>query len=54
MERDDWLRAAWKVMAAGKLDARRLVFVDKMGTDTSLCPLYGRAPKGESVLVGAS
>ncbi len=48
MERDDWLRVAWKVMVAGKSDARRLVFVDEMGTNTtSLCPLYGWASKGE-------
>ena len=47
MERDDWLRVAWKVMVAGKSDARRLVFVDEMGTNISLCPLYGWASKGE-------
>jgi len=42
MKRDDWLRVAWKVMVAGKSDARRRVFVDEMGTNTtSLCPLYG-------------
>ena len=47
MERDDRLRAAWKVMVAGKPDARRLVFVDEMGTNTSLSAPYGWAPKGE-------
>ena len=47
MERDEWLRAAWKVMVAGKPDARRLVFVDEMGTNTSLSAPYGWAPKGE-------
>ena len=39
-ERDEWLRAAWKAMIANKLDARRLVFVDEMGTNTSLAPIY--------------
>ena len=41
LERDEWLRAAWKVMVSGTLDARSLVFVDEMGTNTSLSPLYG-------------
>ena len=38
-------------MVAGTLDARRLVFVDemgtKMGTNISLSRLYGWAKKGE-------
>jgi transposase len=48
-ERDEWLRAAWRVMVAGEtgIDARRLVFVDECGTHTSLAPLYGWAPKGQ-------
>ena len=46
-ERDEWLRAAWKVVVAGTLDARSLVFVDEMGTNTSLSPLYAWAPRGE-------
>jgi transposase len=46
-ERDEWLRAAWKVMVAGTLDARSLVFVDEMGTNTSLSPLYAWAPRGQ-------
>lgn len=41
------MRAAWKVMVAGALDPRRLVFVDECGTHTSLAPLYGYSPKGE-------
>ena len=32
---------------AEKLDAKRLVFVDEMGTNTSLSALYASAPKGE-------
>jgi len=47
MEQDEFLRAAWKVMVAGKCDARRVVLVDEMGTNTSLSPLYGWAAKGE-------
>ncbi len=31
----------------GKLDGRRLVFVDEMGTHTSLAPLYAYAPRGK-------
>ena len=45
LERDEWLRAAWKVMVAGTLDARSLVFVDEMVTNTSLSPLYGWTEK---------
>jgi transposase len=51
MERDEWLRAAWRVMVATKVDPERLVFVDemgtKMGTNISLSPLYAWSPKGE-------
>ena len=45
-ERDEWLRAAWRVIVAGVVDPRRFVFVDEMGTNTSLCALYAYAPKG--------
>jgi hypothetical protein len=45
-ERDEWLRAAWRVTVAGAVDSRRLVFVDEMGTNTSLCARYAYAPKG--------
>ena len=48
-ERDAFLRAAWRVLVAGKLDARELVFVDEMGTHTSLARLYGYSPRGERV-----
>jgi len=34
-------------MVSGALDARSLVFVDEMGTKTSLSPLYGWSKKGE-------
>jgi transposase len=45
-ERDEWLRAAWRVTLARTVDPRRLVFVDEMGTNTSLSAMYGYAPKG--------
>ena len=46
-QRDEWLRAACRVIVAGALDPRRrFVLVDEMGTNTSLCALYAYAPKG--------
>ena len=45
-ERDEFLRAAWRALVAGALDARRFVFVDEMGTNTSLSPLHGWARRG--------
>jgi transposase len=45
-ERDEFLRAAWRALVGGALDARRFVFVDEMGTNTSLCVLYGWARRG--------
>jgi transposase len=47
MERDELLRVAWKVTVAEEIEARRLVFVDEMGTNTSLSPLYAWAKKGQ-------
>ena len=40
MERNEFLRTAWKVMVTEEVEAERLVFVDEMGTNTSLSPLY--------------
>jgi hypothetical protein len=34
-------------MEVGRIDPGRLVFVDEMGTHTSLAPLYAYAPIGE-------
>jgi hypothetical protein len=34
-------------MVSGALDARSLVFVEEMGTNTSLSPLYGWAKRGQ-------
>jgi len=46
-ERDEFLRAAWRMMVAGEVDAGRSVFVDEMGTNVSLSPLYAWSRKGE-------
>src|SRR5215211_6449388 len=47
-ERDEFLRLAWRTLVAGEagIDAKRLVFVDEMGTNTSLAPLYGWSRRG--------
>jgi hypothetical protein len=40
VERDEWLRAAWRATVAREVATERLVFVeDEMGTNTSLHPL---------------
>jgi hypothetical protein len=46
-ERDEWLRAAWKVTLAQQIDLQRLVFVDEMGAHTSLSAIYAYSPKGQ-------
>ena len=46
-ERDEFLRAAWRVVVAREIQAERLVFVDECSTNTSLAPLYAWSPKGE-------
>jgi transposase len=50
-ERDEFLRAAWRVLVAGEIDARELVFVDEMGAHTSLAPVYGYSPRGERLVL---
>jgi hypothetical protein len=47
LERDEWLRAAWRVMVSQKVAPRRFIFVDEMGTNTSLSPLYAWSRRGE-------
>ncbi len=39
-ERGEFLRAAWRLLFAGRVDAGRLVFVDEMRANVSLSPLY--------------
>jgi hypothetical protein len=46
-ERGEFLRAAWRVMVAERVDARDFVFVDECGTHTSLAPIYGYSLRGE-------
>ena len=50
-ERDEFLRAAWRAMVAGHIDAGRLVFVDEMGLNTALAPLYAWSRRGEQAPV---
>jgi transposase len=45
-ERDEEARRRWRE-EVGRLDPRRLVFVDECGTHTSMVRRYARAPKGE-------
>ena len=46
-ERDEFLRAAWRLMVAGEIRTERLVFVDECSTNTSLAPLYAWSRRGE-------
>ena len=39
-ERDEFLRAAWRSLVAREIHTERLVFVDEMGANISLAPLY--------------
>ncbi len=41
------MRAAWRALVAGEIDAGRLVFVDEMGSNTSLAPPYAWSRVGE-------
>ena len=52
-ERDEFLRAAWRMLVAGQVDAERLVFVDEMGSNVSLSALYAWSRKGERTLGSA-
>jgi transposase len=45
-ERDEEARGLWRWLAS-RFDARRLVFVDESGFNTSMTRLYARAPKGK-------
>ncbi len=41
------MRAAWRALVAGEIDAQRLVFVDEMGSNAALASLYAWALVGE-------
>ena len=45
-ERDEFLKLLWR-KELGRVDPSGLVFVDEMGTHTSLAPLYAYSPVGE-------
>jgi transposase len=45
-ERDEEIRGLWRWLAS-RFDARRLVFVDESGFNTSMTRLYARAPRGK-------
>jgi transposase len=47
MERDEWLRAAWRVLISEEVDSKRLVFVDEMGANISLSSLRACSKRGE-------
>jgi transposase len=47
MERDEWIRAAWRVLISEEVDSKRLVFVDEMGANTSLSSLRAWSKRGE-------
>jgi transposase len=47
MERDEWLRAAWRVLISEEIYSKRLVFVDEMGANTSLSSLRAWSKRGE-------
>jgi hypothetical protein len=47
MERDEWLRAAWRVMVSEEVDPQQFVFVDEMGTNTSLSVLRAWSRRGQ-------
>jgi transposase len=46
-ERDEFERAAWRVLVAAAVEPERLLFVDECGVHTSLAPIYGYAPRDE-------
>jgi transposase len=46
-ERDEFMRAPWRALVAEEIDAERIVFVDEMGSNTSLRPLYAWSRKGK-------
>ena len=46
-ERNEFDRAAWRVLVADEIEADRFVFVDEMGSNTSLYPLCAWSVSGE-------
>jgi transposase len=52
-ERDEFLRAAWRVLVAEEVDADRLVFVEEMGANVSLSPPKACSRKGKQAFGSA-
>jgi transposase len=50
-ERDEFVRAAWRSLVAREIHAERLVFVDEMGANISLAPVYAWSRRGERAFV---
>ena len=40
------MRCAWRLLFAGAVEADRLVFVDEMGANVSLSPIYAWSRRG--------
>ncbi len=47
------MRAAWRLLFAGEVEAWRLVFVDEMGANVSLSALYAWSRRGERAIGSA-
>ena len=47
LERDEFLRAAWRAMVVEKVEPQRLVFVDEMGANISLSVLHAWSRRGQ-------
>jgi len=54
LERDEFLRTAWRVTVAAQIDPKQLVFVDEMGTNTSLHSLYAWSKRGKRAYCSVS
>jgi transposase len=52
-ERDEFMRAAWRVLVSETLEAGRLVFVDETGSNTSLAPVHAWSRRGERAHLSA-
>jgi transposase len=48
-ERDEFDRAAWQVLVADQIEADRFVFVDEMGSNTSMYSLCAWSQRGQRV-----
>jgi transposase len=47
VKKDEFLRAARRIMVAGRLYASRLMFVDGLGANTALAPICAWSRRGE-------